>query len=88
MKKFYTFASALLFGALIASAASTVTLDGLQYTLNDDGTAKVTKFVSGTEFTIPATIEDEGTSYTVTELADRLFYSSSSFSYNQITIVR
>ncbi len=68
-------------GALIAmlslgAGAQTVSVDKIQYQLNDDGTASVGRQLESLRgyVTLPDTIEHDGTPYRVTAMLDSAFY--------------
>jgi len=58
-----------------SQAATTVDVDSLRYTLNDDGSATLTEclFKSTPEITIPSTITSGGTTYTVKYIGQYAF---------------
>lgn len=77
MKKIIAFIALLLTYSTIAAAATTVDVDSLRYTLNDDGSATVTSclYLSTPEINIPQTVTSGGTTYTVKQIADYAFDS-------------
>lgn len=74
MKKAFTLMFVLL-AAISVRAATTVDVDSLRYTLNDDGSATVSSclYKSTPTIVIPRTITSGGTTYTVKYIADYAF---------------
>ena len=66
----------VLLASINASAADTVTIDGVVYSLSSDyGTAAVTKGngFEGKELHLPATIDYEGRTYSLNTISSRAF---------------
>ncbi len=90
MNKFTKFilSSAMLLAIPTSSIAATFTFNGLQYETIDDSTARVKKWISGTDIVIPETVSNGGITYTVTEVGMDLFYPYFGNGYDKVTSIK
>lgn len=59
-----------------SASANDFTVDGLTYTTLSESTVSVKKYVEGTDIVIPATVTDDGTTYTVVNVERQAFYNA------------